>query len=55
MMLGIPLLSFAMILFGLGQFETGGPMSGVGGTLILIGVTLFMINVVKNVKSKAAV
>ncbi|MCP1156584.1 cytochrome-c oxidase [Bacillus infantis] len=53
MMIGIPLLTFAMILFGLGKFEIGGPLSGIGGTLTLIGVLLFTINVIKNVKAKA--
>lgn len=53
MMIGVPLLSFAMILFGLGQFGIGGPISGVGGILILIGVIIFIINVMKNAKAKA--
>lgn len=53
MMIGVPLLTFSMILFGLGYFELGGPISGVGGILIFIGVVLFIINVMKNVKAKA--
>lgn len=53
MMIGVPVLSFSMILFGLGQFQIGGPLSGVGGILIFIGVVLFIINVMKNVKAKA--
>lgn len=52
MMIGVPLLSFAMILFGLGQFQIGGPLSGIGGILIFIGAILFVINIIKNVKIK---
>lgn len=53
MMIGVPLLTFAMILFGLGEIGIGGPMSGIGGILILIGVVLFVFNVLKNVQVKA--
>lgn len=51
MMAGIPILFFAMILFGLGQTEIGGPLNGLGGTMIGIGVLIFM-NVIKNVHAK---
>lgn len=50
MMIGVPLLTFAMMLFGLGKFEIAGPISGFGGILILIGVILFVVNVIINVK-----
>ena len=53
MMIGVPLLCVAMILFGLGKFAIGGPISGVGGVLILTGVIIFVVNVMKNVKPKA--
>ncbi|KEF38081.1 Cbb3-type cytochrome oxidase, subunit 1 [Schinkia azotoformans MEV2011] len=52
MMIGVPLLAFSMILFGLGQFGIGGPISGIGGIFIFIGAILFMINIMKNVKEK---
>lgn len=56
-MIGIPVLTFAMFLFGLGQFGIGGPLSGVGGILVFAGVIIFAINILKNVKlsGKAAI
>ncbi len=51
-MIGVPLLTLAMVLFGLGKFEIGGPLSGIGGMLVFAGVIIFAINVFKNVKSK---
>ncbi|OZU87417.1 cytochrome-c oxidase [Virgibacillus indicus] len=53
-MVGIPLLTFSMILFGLAKFEIAVPLSAVGGILVFIGVVLFVINVMKNVKRSAA-
>lgn len=53
MMIGIPLLTLAMILFRLGKFSIAEPMSGFGGSLIFFGVILFLVNVMKNVKIKA--
>lgn len=50
-MFGIPILTIAMILFGLGNFEIGGPLSGIGGTLVFAGVIVFTINVFKNIRS----
>lgn len=55
MMIGVPLLTFAMILFSLGIFDIGGPISGVGGILVILGVALFLVNVIKNVSAKASV
>lgn len=49
-MIGVPLLTFAMVLFGLGKFEIGGPLSGIGGILVFVGVIIFAINILKNVK-----
>ncbi|MBO8164243.1 MAG: cytochrome-c oxidase [Brevibacillus sp.] len=49
-MIGIPLLTFAMVLFGMGQFEIGGPISGIGGILVISGVVVFAVNVFKHVK-----
>lgn len=49
-MIGVPLLLFGMILFGLGKLQIASFISGVGGILILIGALLFVINIVKNVK-----
>lgn len=53
MMLGVPLLTFAMVLFRMGMEEFAGPMSGVGGILILIGVLVFVVNIMLNVNIKA--
>lgn len=52
LMTGVPLLTFAMILFSVGKHDLAGPISGIGGILILIGVLLFMINIWLNVKAK---
>src|SRR5699024_9218995 len=49
-MIGVPLLTFSMVLFGLGKFEVGGPLSGIGGTLVAIGVLIFAVNVLKNIQ-----
>lgn len=48
-MIGIPLFIFSMVLYGLGKLQTVGIISGLGGILI-IGVTLFVSKVKKNVK-----
>ncbi len=53
-MIGIPILSFAMVLFGLGKFEIGGPLSGIGGILVFIGTVVFLINVFQNVQTRKA-
>ncbi len=53
MMAGVPLLFFAMICFGLGQSDIGEPVSGLGGLLMIMGVVVFMVNVIKNVNVKA--
>ncbi len=42
---GVPILTGAMVLFGLGMHNVGGPLSGVGGILIVVSVLLFAINV----------
>lgn len=52
LMIGIPLLTFAMILFGSGYHGIGGPVSGFGGILILAAVIIFVVNVMKNVKQR---
>lgn len=52
MMFGVPLLTFAMVLFGLGKHEIAGPISGIGSILIIIGVIIFMLNIWLNIKTK---
>lgn len=49
-MVGIPLLTFGMFLFGLNRFDIGIPISGVGGALITLGLLAFAVNVFANVK-----
>jgi cbb3-type cytochrome oxidase subunit 1 len=49
---GIPFLCISMILFGLGKHAIAGPLSGVGGILVLAGVIFFAANVLKNVTVK---
>lgn len=53
LMIGIPLLTIAMMLFGFGKAAIAGPVSGIGSIFIFIGVVLFLINVFKNVNAKA--
>lgn len=55
MFIGVPVLSFAMMLFGIGKAAVAGPLSGIGGTLILLGVLLFVINIMKNISTKVRV
>ncbi len=54
-MIGIPLLTISMIFFGLGNFSMGIPLSAVGGILVIAGVLVFVVNVIKNVKSLGSV
>lgn len=49
-MFGVPLLSLSMILFGLGNDGAGVPLSAIGGSLVIIGVVLFAINILKNLE-----
>lgn len=49
-MFGVPLLSLSMILFGLGNDGAAVPLSAIGGSLVIIGVVLFAINILKNLE-----
>ena len=54
-MIGVPLLTISMIFFGVGNFSVGIPLSAVGGILVIAGVLVFVVNVMKNVKSLGSV
>lgn len=51
LMIGVPLLSLALIMFGLGNHAIGGVLSAIGGFSIIGGVIVFAINVNINIKS----
>jgi len=39
-----------MILFGLGKFGLAVPLSAVGGLIVMLGVVLFAVNILKNLR-----
>ncbi len=53
-MIGVLLLLSVMNLFGLGKFQIAGSLTGIGGILILTGVSHFVIMVMNNIKVQIA-
>lgn len=50
-MVGLPIFITSMFMFGLGNHEIAVPTSAVGGILVAVGVVVFAINCIVNIKS----